>query len=331
MAALARSAVVVQAGLLLGLHLHDALDEVLVVHHSGVPAQRQHARLNAHRLELRRVEVLRGPPQLLKIDVVLDVHLAAVDAQDLCARVFVRVRELHLAVQPPRAHQRRVKDVRAVSRRDDLDVHRAREAVELVEQLKHGALHLAVAVGVRVKTFRANRVDLVDENDRRGLLLGQRESVAHQLGAIADEHLHQLRAGELEEGCVRLRGHGARDKRLPRARRAITKDALRGFDPQAVEAVLVRHGQHDGLDQLLNLLIQPADVGVVLGGLLIHLHRLYTAIVLGGKRVKDEVRILVDAHQVAGLELVGVHQPNDRQEDGLPRAGLEHHALALPL
>jgi len=37
---------------------------------------------------------------------------------------------------------------------------------------------------------------------------------------------------------------------------------------------------------------------------------------------------LVDAHQVARPERVGVHQPHYRQEDGLARGGLEHHALA---
>lgn len=43
-----RSSIILQCGLLLGLHLHDALHKVLVVHLQPVPPQRQHARLNTH-------------------------------------------------------------------------------------------------------------------------------------------------------------------------------------------------------------------------------------------------------------------------------------------
>jgi hypothetical protein len=49
-----------------------------------------------------------------------DVHLAGVDLQDLGARVLVGVRELDLAVQPPRPHERRIQDVRPVGGRDHL-------------------------------------------------------------------------------------------------------------------------------------------------------------------------------------------------------------------
>lgn len=80
----------------------------------GVSAQGEHAGLYADGLELRSVEVVCGARQLLKVDIRRHVHLARVDLQDLYARVLGWVRELNLAVQAARAHQRRVQDVRPV-------------------------------------------------------------------------------------------------------------------------------------------------------------------------------------------------------------------------
>ena len=173
----------------------------------------------------------------------------------------------------------------AVGRRDDLDVRRGREAVELVEQLEHRALDLAVARELRVEALGADGVDLVDEDDAGALLFGESERVAHELGAVADKHLDQLRARQLEERRVRLRRAGPRDQRLPRPGRAVEQDALGGLDAEAREALLVRDREHDGLDQLLDLLVESPDVGVVLRGLLVDFHGLDAGVVLGGERV----------------------------------------------
>lgn len=56
--------------------------------------------------------------------------------------------------------------------------------------------------------------------------------------------------------------------------------------------------------------------------------RLDARVVLRGQRVQDEVRVLVHAHQVAGLERVGVDEADDGQEDGLPGRRFQHHRLA---
>jgi len=53
--------------------------------------------------------------------------------------------ELDLAVQPAGPHQRRVERVRAVGGHEHLDVAARVEAVQLVDQLEHRALHLVVA------------------------------------------------------------------------------------------------------------------------------------------------------------------------------------------
>eukprot|EP00882_Tetradesmus_deserticola_P024956 GHRQ01027338.1.p1 GENE.GHRQ01027338.1~~GHRQ01027338.1.p1 ORF type:complete len:145 (+),score=6.45 GHRQ01027338.1:496-930(+) len=112
--------IVHQCGLLLRLHRHDALHKVLMVDLQPVPPERKHARLHTHRFQLRCVEVVRAARKLLKVDVWRHVHLAAVDLQDLCACVFVRVRELNLAVEAAAAHKGGVQDVCAVGGSDDL-------------------------------------------------------------------------------------------------------------------------------------------------------------------------------------------------------------------
>ena len=72
----------------------------------------------------------------------------------------------------------------------------------------------------------ADGVELVDEDDRRGGLLGLVEQVAHAGGADADDHLDELRRREREERHLGLAGDRARQQRLAGARRAGQQDAL---------------------------------------------------------------------------------------------------------
>ena len=52
------------------------------------------------------------------------------------------------------------------------------------------------------------------------------------------------------------------------------------------------HREHDGLHQLLYLLIEAANVAVVLCRLLIHLHGLDSGVILCWQRVQNEVGVL---------------------------------------
>mmetsp|Transcript_7696 Transcript_7696/g.26505 ORF Transcript_7696/g.26505 Transcript_7696/m.26505 type:complete len:458 (+) Transcript_7696:35-1408(+) len=325
------SSVVVQAGLLLRPDLDDALVEVLVVHLRGVPPEREHASLHAYGLELRAVEVLGAPAQLVKVDVRVDVHLPGVDLQDSRAGLLVRVGELDLAVQSATPHQRGVQDVGPVGGGDDLDLCVGGESVQLVQELQHRSLHLPVPGELRVEPLGPDRIDLVDKYDTRGLLLREGKGVSHELGAVSDEHLHELGSRELQKGGVGLGGAGPSDQGLPRPGGAVEQDSLGGPDSQVLKVLLVRHGQHDGLHQLPDLLVQASDVRVVLRGLLVHLHHLDPRVVLGRQGVQHQVAVLVHADEVARLEGLRVDQAHDRQEDRLPRAGLEHDALPRPL
>jgi hypothetical protein len=109
-----------------------------------------------------------------------------------------------------------------------LNAHRRGEPVELIEQLQHSPLHLPVARLLAVKPLRPNRVQLIDKDNSRRLLLRQREGVPHQLRPVADEHLDELRAGQLEEAGLGLGRACAGHQRLASARRPVEQHPLFG-------------------------------------------------------------------------------------------------------
>lgn len=67
----------------------------------------------------------------------------------------------HLAIYAAGPDERRVQGLDPVGGHDHLHVPHGVEAVQLVEQLEHGALNLSLAARVRVVALRADRVDLV--------------------------------------------------------------------------------------------------------------------------------------------------------------------------
>lgn len=51
--------------------------------------------------------------------------------------------------------------------------------------------------------FGANGIQLINEDDRWRLLLGQGKGITDQFGTIPNEHLHQLGASQLQKGGLR--------------------------------------------------------------------------------------------------------------------------------
>mmetsp|Transcript_99148 Transcript_99148/g.300955 ORF Transcript_99148/g.300955 Transcript_99148/m.300955 type:complete len:210 (+) Transcript_99148:1637-2266(+) len=100
-------------------------------------------------------------------------------------------------------------------------------------------------------------------------------------------------------------------------------------DSDGLKTLLVRHWQHDGLDQLLDLLVQATDVTVLVGWPLVNLHGLHPRVVLGRQLVKHQVGVLVDSDEVVRAQVLSLHEAYDWQEDGLPRRGLHDEALAI--
>ena len=105
----------------------------------------------------------------------------------------------------------------------------------------------------------AERVELVDEDDARRLLLGLLEHVAHAGRADADEHLDEIRTAEAEEGHARFAGHGLGEQRFAGARRADEQHTL--GNPPAKHLVLFRRLQKlDDFAQLVHRFFDAGDV-----------------------------------------------------------------------
>ena len=135
------------------------------------------------------------------------------------------------------------------------------EAVHLGEDLVERLLALVVAAdhAAAAAAGAADRVQLVDEDDRRGGLLGLLEQVAHARGADAHDRLDELRRRRREERHARLARHRAREQRLAGAGRARQQHAAR--DARAELGVLLGVAEEvDHLDELLLGLVDARDV-----------------------------------------------------------------------
>jgi hypothetical protein len=96
--------------------------------------------------------------------------------------------------------------------------HAGFEAVHLDQQLVERLLALVVAAAQPRAALTAHRVDFVDEDDARRMLLGLLEHVAHARRADADEHLDEVGAGNREKRHLGLAGDRLRQQRLAGAR-----------------------------------------------------------------------------------------------------------------
>ncbi len=189
----------------------------------------------------------------------LDLLVAEVDLEDLDALVLRRERHEDLAVEATGAEQRGVEDVGAVRRRHHHDALGRLEAVHLREHLVQRLLALVVPAAEAGTALAADRVDLVDEDDRGGLLLRGLEEVAHACGTDADEHLHEVGARDRDERHAGLTRDCPRDERLAGAGRADEEHTLR--DARADLLELARQLQE--VDDFGDLFLDRAVAGDV--------------------------------------------------------------------
>src|SRR4029077_6968514 len=121
-------------------------------------------------------------------------------------------------------------------------------------------LLLVVAADAKSRAAAApDRVELIDEDDRRRGRPRLGEQVAHARGADADDGLHELRCRLAEERHLRLARHGASKQCLARARRPDEEDPLR----DAVSKPFVFLGLAQEIDELFELLLDLVDSGDV--------------------------------------------------------------------
>ena len=114
----------------------------------------------------------------------------------------------------------------------------------------------------------ADRVDLVDEDDARRVLLGLLEHVAHAAGADADEHLDEVGTGDREERHLGLAGDRLGQQGLAGAGRADHQHAARDLAAQLLEARRVAQ-EFDQFGDFFLGLVATGNVGEVDLGLIL--------------------------------------------------------------
>ncbi len=163
----------------------------------------------------------------------------------------------HLPIEAPWPQERRVEVLEPVGRGHDDDLVARVEAVELDEELVQGLVVLAVEAPSEPR--RPDRVELVDEDDRRGVLPRLVEELADPSGSEAGEHLDEGRGAlRVEVGAGGTRD-GFRQERLPRAGRAVEQDPAGHPRAETLEALPVLE-ELDDLFELGLRLVEPGDV-----------------------------------------------------------------------
>ena len=173
----------------------------------------------------RSAPLMPGVPRAttVQVDVGGDPLVLAVHRQDRQPLGQVGQGNHDLAVEAAGSQQGRVEDVRAVGGRHHDDALGGLEAVHLGQHLVERLLPLVVAAAEAGAALAADGVDLVDENDGRGLLAGRLEQIPDPRRPDPDEHLHEVRPGHRQErhaGLARPRPGPAGSCRCPAGRPA---------------------------------------------------------------------------------------------------------------
>jgi len=160
-----------------------------------------------------------GPRDVIKVNVFAKRNLSGVDLEDLDALRQAWKINRDLPIKAARAQQGRVKDVRPIGGGDDDDVVALFEAVDFGQELVEGLLAFVVAAAETDAAMASNRIEFINENDRRGAVFGGAKEVTDAGGAHADKHFHELRATDAEKRDAGFSGDGAGEKGLSSAGR----------------------------------------------------------------------------------------------------------------
>ena len=85
----------------------------------------------------------------------------------------------------------------------------------------------------------ANRINFVDKDDARRVLLALLEEITHAARPYAHEHLHEIGTGDGEKRDVGLAGNGARQQGFARSGRPHQQHAFWNAPAQLLELLRV--------------------------------------------------------------------------------------------
>ena len=311
------------------LHAHDHLEhrilDLLARDQLLVAACRQQSCLIEQVFEIGAGEAGGGACDLHKVDIGIKLLAARVHLEDGLTADDIGCADIDLTVEAAGTEQCVIQNVLTVGCRDDDDALVDAEAVHLDEQLVQGLLALVVTAAQTCAALTADRVDLIDEHDRRRVLLGLIEQVAHTGCADADIQLNEVRTGNRQEGHAGLTCDRLGEQGLTGAGRAYEQNALGNARADRLELGRILQ-EIDHLLQLCLLLIRAGNIlegDLVLalacktGARLAELHRIAAAALLvhhevpDGHHENDQDEIRNERHPPRDLCLAEVVVLND--------------------
>ncbi len=251
--------------------------------------------------------------------------------EDLDAADPVRPVNEDLPVEAAGAQKGRIENLRPVRRPEQDEAGGRIESVHLDEELVQGLLLLVVAAGERADaTGPAEGIQLIDEDDGRGLCTRLLEEVPHPRCADAHEHLDEFGAGDGEEGDAGLAGHRFGEKRLARAGGTYEQDALRHAAAKpAVFAGILQEG--DDLLQLFLCLVNARHILEADAGIMLDIDFRLAPADLHQPAAEASAHAPEQEHPDADEERDGDHPGEDvADQPALDLAGIAH-AVALQL
>ena len=124
-----------------------------------------------------------------EVDVRGERLVPGMDAEDRLAAGQIGRRDVHLPVEASGTQQRRIQILQPVRGAHHDHLVALAEAVQLDEQLVERLVVLAVQAAAH--SLRADRVELVDEDDGRRIVPRLLEELANPCGTQAGEHLDE--------------------------------------------------------------------------------------------------------------------------------------------
>ena len=179
---------------------------------------------------------------------------ARMDLEDGFAPVEGRQINHDLAVEPAGALERGIKHIGPVRGRDDNDAFLGVESIHLHQQGVERLLAFIMPATNPGEPATAHRINLINEDDARRVLLALFEHVADARGTDADKHLHEVRPADAEERHIRLARDRLGHERLAGSGRPHEHHALGDPSAELLEFLGILEEINDLLDFLLGLL-----------------------------------------------------------------------------
>lgn len=265
-----------------------------------------HTSFLANRLNICGTDLLGSGNVVLQVNFFTEVHFAGESLENQSLLTTVGSRELNFSVESAWSQEGRIKCVGTICGHDALYVNCLVKAVHLLQQLDEDTLDFSVCASVGVESLGGDRIYLVDEHDRRSVLLGHSEDISDHTRAFTEILLDELRTYHPDNGGIGLVGHSLCKHGFTSSWRSIEENTARWVDTDLGVELWMSQRKFDSLFDLLLLDIHTTDVCISDIWLLSHLHHLDGSVCISWQNVDNGLRRSVKSNSSVWLEILPV-------------------------